>query len=108
MDSLNAWREKVAVGKLPGILGLSRSVELKLLDLLTSQLHCELISLNITLAGLRKRVDGVLQKGHELLEVSASLRREKIKLEEKLISQLFELQKALEEVSNLKEKLASA
>ena len=36
LDSLNAWREKVAVGELPGILGLSSPIELKLLDLLTS------------------------------------------------------------------------
>jgi len=36
LDSLNAWREKVAIGDLPGIPGLSRPVELKLLDFLTS------------------------------------------------------------------------
>ena len=37
LDSLNVWREVVA-GSLWGIPGLSRRVELKLLDLLTSQL----------------------------------------------------------------------
>jgi len=36
LDSLNAWREKVIVGELRGIPGLSRPVELELLDLLTS------------------------------------------------------------------------
>jgi len=37
--------------------------------------------------------------------VSSSLRREKIELEEKLLGQLLELQKALEEVSDLQEKM---
>ena len=63
LDSLNAWREKVAVGELLEVPRLSRPVELKLLDLLSSQLDCELISHNITVAGLKKRVNGVLQKG---------------------------------------------
>jgi len=62
----------------------------------------------MTVADLRKRVDGVLQKGRELLEVSASLREKKIKLEEKLMSWLLELQKAWEEVSDLQKKVASA
>ena len=44
LDSLNAWREKVIVGELPRILGLSHPVELELLDLLTLQLHRELIA----------------------------------------------------------------
>jgi len=47
----------------------------------------------------------VLQKACELLEVSSSLRREKVELEEKLLSQLLEFQKALEEVSDLQEKI---
>ena len=37
--------------------------------------------------------------------MSSSLRREKIELEEKLLGQLLELQKALEEVSDLQEKM---
>ena len=101
LDSLNAWREKVVVWELPGIPGLSRFVEFKLLNLLTSQLDHELISHNMTVVSLRKRIYGVLQKGCELLEVSASLRREKVELEEKLLSRLLELQKALEEVCDL-------
>ena len=44
LDFLNSWREKTVVGKLPGIPGLSRPVELKLLDLITSQLDRKLIS----------------------------------------------------------------
>ena len=60
LDSLNAWREKVVVGELSGNPGLSRSVELKLLDLLTSQLDLELISHNMTVVGLRKRVHEAL------------------------------------------------
>ena len=108
LDFLNVWLEKVAVGELPGIPRLSHSVELKLLDLLISQLDCVLISRNMIVASLRKRVDGFLQKGRELLVASASLREEKVKLEEKLLSRLLELQKALEEVSDLQEKLASA
>jgi len=50
LDSLNAWREKVTAGVLWGIFGLSRRVELKLLDLLTSQLDRELVSHNVTVA----------------------------------------------------------
>ena len=68
----------------------------------------ELISYNTIMDGHRKRVGGVLQKGRELLEVSSSLRREKVELEEKLLSRLLELQKALEEVSDLQEKIDSA
>ena len=57
--------------------------------------------------GHKKRVDDVLQKGRELLEVSSSLRRKKVELKEKLLSRLLELQKALEEVSDLQEKIDS-
>ena len=39
---------------------------------------------------------------------NALLREEKVELEENLLSWLLELQKALEEVSNLQKKLASA
>jgi len=67
-------------------MGFLHLVELKLRDLLTSHLDRKLISHNTIMAGLRKRVDRVLQKGHELLEASSSLRREKVELEEKLLS----------------------
>jgi len=77
LNFLNAWREKVAMRELSGIPMLSYPVELKLLDLLTSQLDSELISHNMTVAGLRKRGNGVLQKGRELLEANASLRGER-------------------------------
>jgi len=43
LDPMNAWREKVVMGELSGIPGLSRPVELKILNLLTSQLDFELI-----------------------------------------------------------------
>jgi len=85
LDSLNAWREKVAMGKLPGIHRLSRPIEHKLLDLLTSQLDRELISHNMIVAGLKKKADGVLRKWLELLVVSASLKGEKVELEEQLL-----------------------
>ena len=52
-------------------------------------------------------MDRVLQKGCELLEVSAGLREEKLDLEVRLLSRLEELQKAWEEVSNLQGKVAS-
>jgi len=65
---------------------------LALLDLLTSQLDCELISQNMIVAGLQRRMDGVLQKGRELLEASAKL-REKLDLEERFLIWLLELQK---------------
>ena len=105
LDSLNSWREKVAIGDFLGIPGLSRPVELKLLDFLTSPLDHELISHNMIMAGHKKRVDDVLQNSPELLEASYSLRREKIELEEKLLGRLLELQKALEEVSDLQENI---
>ena len=57
--------------------------------------------------GHKKRVDDVLQMGRELLEVNSSLRRKKVELKEKLLSRLLELQKALEEVSDLQEKIDS-
>ena len=53
------------------------------------------------MVGHKKRVDNILQKGRKLLEASSSLRREKVELEEKLLSQLLELQKVLKEVSDL-------
>ena len=59
------------------------------------------------MTGHKKRVDDVLQKSLELLEASYSLRREKIELEEKLLGRLLELQKALEEVSDLQENMDS-
>ena len=83
----------------------SYPVELKLIDFLTSQLDRELIAHNTIVAGHKKRVDDVLKEDRELLEASSSLRKEKIRLEEKLLSWLLELQKALDEVSNLQEKI---
>ena len=56
------------MGELPKSPGLSRPVERKLLDFLTSQLDRELIYHNMIMAGHKKRVDDVLQKGRELLE----------------------------------------
>ena len=46
-------------------------------------------------------MDGVLQKGRELLEVSAKLREEKLDLKERLLSWLVELQKVWEKVFDL-------
>ena len=103
LDSLNVWREKVIVGELPRIPGLSRPVELELLDLLTSQLDRELIAYNTIVAGHKKRVDDVLKKGCELLEASSSLRKEKAKLEEKHLNRLLELQNLRRRVISLEE-----
>ena len=72
LDSLNAWQEKVTAGSFWGIPGLSRCVELKLLNLLTFQLDRELLSHNVTVGDLQKRMNGVLRKGYELLEVMLS------------------------------------
>jgi len=60
LDSLNAWQEKITAGSLWGISGLSHHVQFKLLDHLTSQLDCELVSHNVTVADLQRRIDGVL------------------------------------------------
>ena len=62
LDSLNAWQEKVVVGELSGIPGLSCSVELKLLNFFTSQLDRELISHNTIMTSHKKRVDDIFQK----------------------------------------------
>ena len=43
LDPMNAWREKVAMGELSRVPGLSRPVELKILNLLTSRMDFELI-----------------------------------------------------------------
>ena len=73
LDFLNAWW-KVAASSFWVIPGLSRHVELKLLDLLTSQLYRELISHNVRVKD-KKMTDRVFQKGHELLEATAELRQ---------------------------------
>ena len=52
-------------GELLRILELSHSVELKLLDFLTSQMDCELISHNMNVVGHKKRVQGILQMGRD-------------------------------------------
>jgi len=96
------------MGEHLGIPELSRPIELKLLDFLTAQLDRELISHNAIMVGHKKSVGGVLEKGRELLASSSSLRKKKVELEEKLLGRLLELQKALEEVSDLWEKMNSA
>ena len=108
LDSLNVWREKVVVGEFPGIPRLSCLIELKMLDLLTFELDRGLVSHNMIVIGLQKRVNRVIQKGRKLLEASANLRKEKVKLEEKLQIWLLELQKVWERVLDLQEKVASA
>jgi len=66
---------------------------------------CELVSHNVTVRDLQRRVDGVLQKGRELLEASAELRGEKLDFEVRLLSRFEELQRAWEEVSELQGRL---
>jgi len=94
LDFLNAWRKKIAACLFRVIHGLSRHIKLELLDLLTSQLDRELISHNVTVEDLKKRMGRVFQKGRELLEVTVELRQEKANLEVRLLSRLEELQKA--------------
>ena len=48
----------------------------------------------MTVVDLQRRMDEVLQKGRELLEMSAQLREKKLDLEERLLSRLVDLQKA--------------
>ena len=108
LDFLNAWQKKVAASSFRVIHGLSCHIELKLLDLLTSQLDRKLISHNVTVEDLRKKMSGVFPKGRELLEATVKLRKEKLKLEVMLMSRLEKLQKAWEEVSDLQGKVASA
>ena len=87
------WK-KVAASSFRVIPGLSRHIELELLNLLTSQLDLELISHNVMVKNLKKRMGGVFQKGRELLEAMTELRQEKADLEVRLLSRLEELQKA--------------
>jgi len=63
LDSSNVWREKVVVGSFWGIPGLPRPVKLELLDLLTSQLDCELTSHNTKVESLKRQMSVVFQKG---------------------------------------------
>ena len=56
LDFLNAWRKKVVASSFRVIPGLSRHIEIELLDLLTSQLDRELISYNMTVEDLRKKM----------------------------------------------------
>jgi len=58
--------------------GLPCHIELELLDFLTFQLDCELISHNVTMCDLEKRVSKVFLKLHEMLEAINGLRREKV------------------------------
>ena len=44
--------------------------------------------------GLKGKMSGVFQKGHELLKATAGLREEKLDLDVRLLSKLEELQKA--------------
>ena len=74
--------------------GLSRHIELELLDLLTSQLDHKLISHNVMVKNLKKKMGEVFQKGRELLEVTAKLRQKKANIEVRLLNILEELQKA--------------
>jgi len=74
LDFLNAWRKKVVPSSFRVILGLSRSIELELLDLLTSQLDRELISHDMMVEDLKKRIGEVFQKGRELLKATIELR----------------------------------
>jgi len=50
------------MGELPGIPELSRPIELKLLNFLTSQLDRELVSHNMIMVGYKKSVDGVFKR----------------------------------------------
>ena len=58
LDFLNTWR-KVITSSFWLISGLSHHIEIKLFDLLTSQLHHELISHNVMVEDLKKRIGGV-------------------------------------------------
>ena len=72
-----------------------------------SQLDRELIAQNVMVEDLRKKMGGLPQKGHELLEAIAKL-REKLELEVRLLNRLEELQKAWKEMSDLQGNVASA
>ena len=68
----------------------------------------ELISHNVMVNDLKKRMSEVFLKARGVLGAIAELRQEKVDFEVRLLSRLEELQNAWDEVSNLQEKVASA
>ena len=108
MDFLNARRRRVAKSLYRTLPGLPRHIELELLDFLTFQLDRELISHNVIVSDLKERVSDVFLKSHDMLEGVDGLRREKVALEVTLLSRLEELKKALDKLSMLQERAASA
>ena len=75
------------------IPGLSHRIEHELLNLLASQLDRELISHNVMVNDLKKRMSEVFLKARGVLGAIAELRQEKVDFEVRLLSRLEELQK---------------
>jgi len=83
------------------ILGLSRYIELELLYLLTSPLDRKLISHNVMVNDLKRKVSKVFLRAREFLGAMAELRQEKVDLKVRLLSRLEEQRKAWDKVSDL-------
>ena len=108
LDFLNARRRKVALSSPRAILGLSRHIELELLDLFTSQLDRELIFHNVMVNDLKRRMSEMFLKARGLLGAMAELKQEKVYFEVRLLSRLEELHNVWNEVSDLLEKVGLA
>jgi len=80
---------------------LLRCIELELLVFLTSQLDRQLIFHNVMVSNLEKRVYEVFLKSRDMLEVMEGLRHDKAALKIRLMGQLEELKKSLDDISEL-------
>ena len=81
--------------------GLSRRIELGLLDFLTSQLDRKLISHNVMVSDLEKRAREVFMKSCDMLEVIEGLWQDKAARKVRLLGQLEERKKASDDIFEL-------
>jgi len=92
---LNAWLRRVTKSLYRTLPGLPHGIELVLLDFLTSQLDRKLISHNVMVSDLEKKVPKVFSKSHDMLEVMEGLKQDKATLKASF------LEKALDGISEL-------
>ena len=107
LDFLNARRRRVAKSLFQTLLGLPCRIELTVLNFLTLQLDRKLISHNVMVGDLEERVCEVFLKSSNMLEEMKKMRNDKLDLEVRLLGQLEELKKALDNISELQEEVAS-
>ena len=88
MVFLNAKWRRVVKNLHRSLSGLSRRIELGLLDFLTFQLDRELISHNVMVSELEERVHKMFSKSAGMLEAMEELKRNKTAQEVRLLGGL--------------------